>query len=108
MKRHPYKTILTTLIVGAITLTILLKAGTVKGALFVTLPPMYGSAPAPILMATTTPGVILDGTSTDIASVPIETAQVKAPIMMSAKAERIIELKQQIASLQNELYLLEQ
>lgn len=109
MKQHPYRTIAIALIVVGLAVTALIRADVAKGALFFSAQPLFGDAPAPIVATST--GVILDGTSTqdftDATPIQIEKATVKTPIIMSAKAQRIIELKEQIVSLQNELSLLE-
>ncbi len=81
MKRHPYEIVLIAVVVALLALGVLLNAK-VEG------------------IATHT-GVILDGTSTEVTSKPTH------PILMSGKGLHIVELKEQIASLQNELALLE-
>lgn len=109
MKQHPYKTIITAFIVVAIAAAILCRAEIAHGALRFSVPPLYNSAPAPIIGTTT--GEILDGTSTEdfTDATPIQNAKsvAQVEIKMSAKAQLIIQIKQQIASLQNELALLE-
>lgn len=109
MKQHPYKTALIFGIVVGIACGVLFSASEAHGALYFNAPPLYNSTPAPIIGTTT--GEILDGTSTQdfTDATPIQNAKSVAPveIKMSAKAQLIIQIKQQIASLQNELALLE-
>lgn len=110
MKQHPYKSALAAGIIVGIAVGMLASANEAHGALYFTAPPLYNSPAAPIV-ATSTQGVILDGTSTqdftDATPTPIGKTAAPVVIHMSAKAQRIVDLKDQIAALQNELALLE-
>lgn len=106
MKQYPYRTIAIALIVAGLAVTALFRANTARGALFFTLPAPYNTPqPATVVPPATTTQAIKIADAT-----PIQSAQVQSKVVihMSGKALRIVELKEQIATLQAELDLLEQ